>query len=192
MKILILFINSFIFLLLMPECNTSKNVDNSIKEIEYVSGDTLSTYQESLNKWIEMRDLNGNSYIYQSTFASWVGFGFTTEIKVENGIVTERKYESFNYDNADNERKVEKTWVETGDKIGSHKEGHLPLTIDQLYQTCAKEYLVVDTANNTIYFETTSEGVLTTCGYYPHGCADDCYEGIDISGFEWIKNEEDK
>jgi hypothetical protein len=51
---------------------------------------------ESLSRWTELKNINGNSYIYQTTFVSWTGFGSITELKIEEGIVTSRVYQEFN------------------------------------------------------------------------------------------------
>ena len=50
------------------------------------------TFNESLKKWNELKKVKGNSYIYQTRFNSWDGFGTTTRLRVENGIVTMRIY----------------------------------------------------------------------------------------------------
>ena len=53
------------------------------------------SYEESLSKWIELKRTNGNSYIYQTTFISWVGFGNTTELKIIENKVVARNYRAF-------------------------------------------------------------------------------------------------
>jgi hypothetical protein len=70
--------------------------------------------------------------------------------------------------------------------LGVHKNGALPVTVDELYSTCASEYLTVDAINNTIYFETELKGLMTLCGFVPKGCLDDCYNGVRINYFDWI------
>ena len=153
-------------------------------DLPYSEEKTGITYKESHEKWKELKEKNGNSYIYQRTFGSWAGFGHTTQIKVENGIVTERIYESFEFKNG--KKQVKSTYTETKKKIGTHNEGHSAITIDQLYKD-GKQYLEVDEKQNKIYFTTFENGLLKFCGHYPIGCVDDCFEGVSISGIKWIK-----
>jgi len=152
--------------------------------LDRLNSDSLYNYEQSVDLWNELKVKNGNSYIYQRAFTSWTRHGFMTEIKVENGIVTERKYQSFQYNGKT--KIIKKSYVEKGNKIGSHDEGFDAVTIDDLYKTCAAEYLVVDTALNEIYFETNEDGIMTICGYYSKGCADDCYQGVSLFGFKWL------
>ena len=37
----------------------------------------------------------GGNYTYSKRWSSWVGFGHTTEVVVENNKVVERRYKSF-------------------------------------------------------------------------------------------------
>ncbi|MBN2662807.1 MAG: hypothetical protein JXR68_04085 [Bacteroidales bacterium] len=177
-----------IFFTVISSCKILAQKQTVVGNIEKVQGDSLLSYEESLKKWEALKRVNGNSYVYQISFASWTGYGNLTEITVKDGIVTNRKYESFKYDHKKNKRIINNTYTENINNLGSNSEGAAALTIDQLYETCAKNYLTVDPSENEIYFETTDYGLMTTCGYYPFGCADDCYRGISISAFEWIIN----
>ncbi|MGA9326262.1 MAG: hypothetical protein WBV47_09460, partial [Salegentibacter sp.] len=67
-----------------------------------------------------------------------------------------------------------------------HEEGAEALNIDELYDVCISKYLVVSPAENTVYFNTWGEGVISTCGYVPDGCMDDCFIGFEMSHFEWM------
>lgn len=137
-------------------------------------------HYKSYNSWVKMKSNNGNRYTYTTQFISWVGFGSTTEITVENDVVTTRSYKEF-----DQDKKVTFAFFETKDQLGQNKKGTAPLTIDQLYDTCAKEYLLADEKTNTIYFKTDSYGIMQTCGIVPKDCVDDCYEGISIESIQW-------
>lgn len=145
----------------------------------------LVNYKKSLNTWNELKAENGNSYTYKTTFISWVGGGSTTELKVENGKVTGRNYQQFIIDNA-GQRTVIDSYTETELEVGTHEKGARPLTIDQLYSSCIGEYLVVDDKTNTIYFETDANGIMTSCGFVPDNCADDCFSGVTINGLNWL------
>lgn len=140
-------------------------------------------YEESLSKWKELKIANGDSYVYQTHFSSWTGFGSMTELKIEDGFVTSRSYQAyFQYPTFE----LIDEYTETIDDLGSHDKGALPLTIDELYETCASDYLVIDEENNAIYFDVDSSGIMKICGYFPYNCADDCFRGISIDSFEWI------
>ena len=154
-------------------------------EIE-LTGDSGINYKESLAKWNELKTINGNSYSYQTTFVSWVGFGSITELKVEDGKVTARSYQEFSINDSTGQKETQAIYSETKSDLGSHQKGAKPLTIDELYESCAKEYLIVDTDDNTLFFDTELNGTMNLCGFVPNNCADDCYSGIKINSFEWI------
>ncbi|MFY0687439.1 MAG: hypothetical protein JXQ90_09750 [Cyclobacteriaceae bacterium] len=143
------------------------------------------SYVESKSKWSELKNQNGNSYTYQTTFQSWVGFGHTTEIKVKDGVVVARSYQEFSIDQRTGKRTVTDTYQEEGSELGIHEIGAELLTIDELYTACSTSFLIVNQEDNTLYFETADNGLMTTCGYVPNGCVDDCYRGIRINAFEW-------
>lgn len=176
------------FLLIIGSCEKNNNKqDNNLSALTELRGERGLSYDESLNKWNELKNKNGNSYIYQTTFRSWTGYGGTTELKIEEGTVTYRKYQGFEINQTDGHKEVLETYFETLDKLGSHDIGANPLTIDELYETCAKDYLVVDEKNNTIYFETAENGLMTLCGYRQEGCMDDCLISVNIDYFDWIE-----
>ena len=115
-----------------------------------------------------------------------MGIGATTEIKVEKGVVVERRYKLYRLWEESSTPKIDKWFVETGASIGSYKEGAPPLTMDQLYEECKSTYLSADT-NNWVTFKSNSDGVLSACGYYPKNCMDDCFSGFTVTGYDWIK-----
>ncbi|MFC2138309.1 hypothetical protein ACFLTE_09050 [Bacteroidota bacterium] len=173
--------------LIMVSCEKdNNNQDNNLSLLTELNGESGLSYDESLSKWNELKNNNGNSYIYQTTFTSWTGFGSTTELRVEEGNVTSRKYQGFEINQTNGQKEILETYHETSDNLGSNDKGANPLTIDELYETCASEYLIIDENNNTIYFETTENGLMTLCGYVPEGCMDDCLFSVSIDFFDWI------
>ena len=68
--------------------------------------------------------------------------------------------------------------------LGTHEKGADVLTIDQLYERLAEYF--TDEENNTTYFETSPDGIVTLCGYVPDECVDDCFKGIRINAFAWL------
>lgn len=167
-------------LLLFMSCEKDKDLLASLK------GNSGVSYNESLAKWSLLKDQNGNSYSYAITFTSWTGYGSVTELLVNDGKVVGRVYEEFNTNEETGERDVIEYYTETLADLGSHKKGAAVVTIDELYDSCAKDYLSVDEQQNTIYFDTAENGVMISCGFVPDGCQDDCYTGITINSFKWL------
>ena len=152
---------------------------------ELLSKNELS-YIQSFNQWDDLKKDNGNSYVYKTTFISWTGYGHTTELRVENGIVVSRDFEEFRINFSTQQNEIIETYSESFDELGSHEKGATPRTIDELYNSCAKKYLKVNKKKNTIYFETEENGLMKSCGFVPNECIDDCYISVNISSFEWI------
>lgn len=169
------------FVVILMACEKDK-----LSVLTTFKGENGLTYNESLKQWNELKEINGNSYIYQTTFLSWTGFGSITELKIEEGVVTSRTYQEFKTNETDRKREIIDIYTETKTNLGSHEEGASPLTIDDLYHSCASEYLTIDSKNNTLYFETDTDGLMTLCGFVPDGCMDDCFRGVKINSFEWI------
>jgi len=179
--------NRFIFLILIVILmSCKKNNDDKLSVLATLKSESGLTYNESLAQWTKLKNLNGNSYIYQTTFVSWTGFGSITELKIEEGLVTSRAYQEFKTNETNGQREIIDSYTETKNNLGSHEKGANPLTIDDLYNSCASEYLTVDIENNTLYFETELDGLMTLCGFVPDGCMDDCLSGISINSFKWI------
>lgn len=145
-----------------------------------------TAYNKSLETWKKLKKEKGNSYTYEVHFQSWVGFGSTTTITVKEGKVVERKYESF--ENNDEKKSSNERFVEKNSQIGSHKTGAAALTMDDIYIKAKKDYLHIDTTQNYVFFSLDEQGILKMCGYVDKNCADDCYNGIRIQKFTWIKD----
>ena len=180
---------SLFFALTLTFILFEKNDDSNKNESSILTSlkdKNILSYNESLNKWTELKIVNGNSYIYKTTFLSWAGFGSTTKLKIIDGKVKARVYKEFRADEQTGERIITDSYDENEYVLGSHEKGASPLTIDKLYSSCASDYLVVDKEKNTLYFETEINGLMTLCGFVPNGCADDCYQGISIDSFEWV------
>lgn len=168
------------FTLILLSCN--KN--NKLTTLKSKNG---FSYVESLDEWKKLKETNGNAYKYETTFTSWAGFGNTTEIKVQDGKVTARVYEEFTINDTTGARVIADSYTETAADLGSHEKGAPPLTIDELYDSCAKKYLTVDDKKNILHFETQTNGLMNLCGFTPKNCMDDCYTGIQIDSFNWAK-----
>ncbi|MFT4856772.1 MAG: hypothetical protein ACI8YP_003708 [Algoriphagus sp.] len=62
-----------------------------------------------------------------------------------------------------------------------------PVTIDELFTTCAAKHLIVDRTKNTISFDVDDQGIVTSSGFWPNGCVDDCFRGFILDKFRWLK-----
>ncbi len=174
-------------LLLIVSCNSDDNSsENQISTLTSLESQIGLSYAESIDAWNELKTNNGTSYRYQTTFSSFTGFGSVTELTVTNDVVTTRVYQEFSTDEVTGEQQIIDSYTETGSQLGNNAKGATPLTIDQLYASCAAESLIVDATANTIYFQTAVNGLMTLCGFVPDFCADDCYEGIRIDSFDWV------
>jgi hypothetical protein len=176
--------NGLLFLVIVTVLISCKKDDNALTTLKGRNG---VPYKESLAIWNELKKNNGNSYQYITSMGSWTGYGSETTLKVENGVVTSRVYTAFKIDGSNGQKEILDTYTETIAELGSHNKGAAPLTIDDLYNSCAGEYLKVDRENNTLYFEAELDGVMTLCGFVPNGCMDDCFRGVRINSFTWIE-----
>lgn len=182
--------NKLLFLIffgLFLSCN--RDEDSSISELSVLTrliGEGDMSFTDSLGKWGDLKTKNGNSYVYQTTFSSWAGFGSTTELRIENGKITQRVFEAYTIDSNTGNINITDSYTETVSDLGANEIGAALRTIDDLYSSCAGKYLIVDESKNTLYFQTEINGLMTLCGFVPNQCMDDCYQGITISAFEWI------
>ncbi|WP_207514588.1 hypothetical protein [Longitalea luteola] len=139
-------------------------------------------YRQSYSAWQQFKETTGNSYTYEVVSGSWIGLGYYTTITVKAGKVTERKY-ILKGDTARNGTvAILREWVEDESQVGSHTaDAAAPaVTLDDIYARAKNEWLAgPDDAD--YFFETENDGMISTCGYVPHGCADDCFRGIHIS-----------
>lgn len=178
--------NKMLFLVILGIFLSCEENECYNEEKLLLKGEIGSNYNESLNKWLELKKINGNSYIYQILVNSWTGFGSITELKIEEGIVVSRSYQKFKTNHTNGQREIIDSYTETKSDLGTHEKGAKPLTIDDQYNTCAREYLIVDEESNTLSFETENDGLMSLCGFSPKGCMDDCFTGVYISSFKWI------
>lgn len=140
--------------------------------------------RDAWGEWKEAKAQNGNSYAFKAVTTSFANTGTSTEIRVENGVVTSRKFKAYTL-NRFEEDEVFDSYEETGADVGLNQKGLEPMTIDELYRTCLNDYLQVDPERNTLYFTTIISGAPGMCGYVPANCMDDCYTGFRIQSFGW-------
>ena len=176
----------FVLFLTVVSFSSCSKDDKSANEKEFV-GESGINSSESKELWLSLKSTNKDSYEYTIETESWTGFATSTTIKVEDGEVVSREFISTQpQEENPAETETVEEYMEAGSDLGTHESGAEILTIDELYNLCFAEYLTVDTDSNLIYFDTTSEGVINTCGYVNKDCADDCFIGFRLTNFIWL------
>jgi len=149
--------------------------------------DEIAKKHDDLNNsyrvWLNYKSSIHNSYSYTQNYGSV--FGYNTEIKtaIKDGKFISRDLTLTRYhpDNT-NKKDTLKQWHEGASNLNTHgiEAGDL-LTIDDIYDQSRKVYLKTDVKKNMVIFEANNNGILSSCGYIPNGCQDDCFNGINIS-----------
>ena len=138
------------------------------------SGESLG---KSLQTWQALKVKCGGNYSYTVAFASWVGFGHSTEIVIRNNKVVERKYVEFNRNAPPPPPEPGKTpgekWTEKGEQLGSHNEGAPPKTLDDLYKDAQKVLETKLSPEQRLYVRFDKQGLLESCFYVDTRIADD-------------------
>ncbi len=155
--------------------------DQSTPDTEQEKGAVTSQRQ-----WEEEKPRHENSYRYTVRFSSAFGFSSTTIITVTDGNVTGRDFEAFTISGTGT-KTVTQRWSETAGDLMSHPEGAEAVTLDVIYGRCRQQWLTVNTKKHKTYFEKEHNGIISLCGYVPNGCQDDCFEGVRLSAFEWLR-----
>ncbi|MGY5355583.1 hypothetical protein [Wenyingzhuangia sp. IMCC45467] len=55
--------------------------------------------------------------------------------------------------------------------------------MDEIYEKAKQDWLI-KRKEVLVYFETDNNGLISTCGYVPKNCMDDCFLGITIKSIE--------
>ena len=141
----------------------------------------------SQQQWEKEKPEHENSYRYTVKFNSAFGFGSTTVITVMNGSVTGRDFEAYTLTGSTGTKTVTQSWSETADDLMRHNEGAEAVTLDVIYGRCREQWLTVNTKTYKTYFEKDHNGIISLCGYVRNGCQDDCFQGVTLSAFEWLR-----
>jgi len=141
----------------------------------------LKEYNASLKAW---KDLKPSTYTYVvHSYSELTDVESITTTTVNNDKVVRRAYwfrDNFNFSN-----KIT-TWVEdTPGTIGTHKEGFVPINLDNVYAQCRSNILIQDQVENELYFETENDGLISRCGFFPINCVDDCFRGVIIASITY-------
>ncbi|BAV05916.1 hypothetical protein SAMN05421788_11712 [Filimonas lacunae] len=140
-----------------------------------------SEFDQSYQTWLRFKDSSHNSYQYLTVTSSVFGFGSETLVTVQAGKVTGRSYTSKQYANdGTGNSTVLIQWTEDESSLLTHGIDSVILTLDDIYEKARVDWLV-KRGDATTYFETKNRGMISSCGYIPNGCQDDCFHGINIA-----------
>jgi len=128
----------------------------------------------ALQAWEKAKQACGGNYSYRISKSSFSGLSQTTIVKVQNNEVVARTFEKFNARQLLGPGIPKKErWQETGDAIGSHKEGAPAKTLDEIYAGAAKIAAAPLKKFENRYIRTNKAGLLTSCFYVDTRIADD-------------------
>ncbi|SDC65130.1 hypothetical protein [Niabella drilacis] len=138
-------------------------------------------YQQSYRTWIGFRDSSNNHYQYTKTFTSWTGSRSEYTVIVKKGQVVQQEYKGYELNAGAHQPAPQTSWTEDAASLNTHHNYEPALTLDQVYTKAGSEWLKVNRDKNMIYFEVQNRGMISSCGFVPKGCQDDCFTGIHIS-----------
>lgn len=142
-------------------------------------------YSDSLEAW---KKLNLKNYSYTTeTLPGMLDITTTTTITIRNGEVVKRE---FTYEDKTeilfNDETGEQSWnsyiwaEETSTELGTHDEGFVAITLDDLYSQCGQNVLVQDPVRYEINFSADNNGLISRCTYYPINEVDGTDRGVII------------
>ena len=162
-------------------CSTNKIIQISNTEIE-------TNFNKSLKQWKIQKKAHNNSYEYQVSYLSWVGYRNTTKLVVRNGKLVSREFSETQQDEndrfTDNEILIFK---EDESNINKNQKGFKAVLLDELYDDCGAQSLQANEKENKLFFTVDDMGIMSSCGYTPKDCVDDCSIGVYISSFKWLE-----
>jgi hypothetical protein len=139
--------------------------------------------QESQLKWKQLRTSCAGNYSYTVTTLSFTGYRTTTTITMRDNKVHQRKYEAFGgvprvkIPLKPGEKppviKPLSSWTETVTKLGTHKEGATPQTLDILYELATKTVKRNLAPHEKRYVRFFKNGLLKSCFTIDTRIADD-------------------
>ncbi|MEN0055468.1 MAG: hypothetical protein AAGC65_17460 [Mucilaginibacter sp.] len=138
---------------------------------------------KSYQTWLSYKSNIHNSYSYTQYYGSVFGYGTEIKTGIKDGKFISRDLVLIRYhSDGSNKKDTLKQWHEDATNLNTHgiEAGDL-LTIDDIYERSRTVWLKADTKSNQVIFEANNKGVISSCGYIPNGCQDDCFNGIKIT-----------
>ncbi|MBB6109547.1 hypothetical protein [Mucilaginibacter lappiensis] len=146
-------------------------------------------FNKSYNAWISFKNRSHSSYQYTTNFGSVFGYGSETKIAIINGTIVSRDFTAVQLRrDGTNKQDTVAQWHEEKSSLNTHvNQGGELLTLDDIYQKAKTIWLKADKKSNDIYFETKNKGMISSCGFVPKGCQDDCFNGITIGAITSVQ-----
>ena len=173
-----------------------------------------NAFERSYRTWQEFKAASNNSYRYEVAGATWVGSAWSTTITVREGAIVQRDFHYTRFNDhwmpdggwevssaaelladsgiTDDFKEQEGhtllealQWTETGADLGIHEQtpASAVQTLDDIYET-ARTVWLKKRHDADISFEAKNDGLISSAGFVPNGCADDCFTGISIRSVE--------
>ncbi|QJB35061.1 hypothetical protein HF329_28645 [Chitinophaga oryzae] len=145
-------------------------------------------FNRSYRAWQEFKTSSDNSYRYKQIWGSWTGSSTEVTVTVKSGKVVHRAYvaKRLNHDTQPPKIEVYAQWEENESNLNAHSDLGVSLTLDEIYEKAREEWLK-KRSDAKVYFEANNNGLISSCGFVPDNCADDCFNGIKISLIEKIQ-----
>ncbi len=144
-----------------------------------------SNFDKSYKTWLAFKASSNNSYRYKVYFVSWTGSSEESIITVKDGKVVGRSYIAKMVERPSNQAVVHEEWIEDVNSLNTHTTGYTAFTLEEIYQK-AKTVWLLKRKDAEVSLETKNNGMISSCGFVPHNCADDCFTGININLIEAI------
>ena len=148
----------------------------------------VAKFKKSLNTWEKLKVECRGNYTYSKRWSSWVGFGHTTEVVVENNKVVERRYKSFSArprplaPGLPPAKQEGTSWTEKGNELGKNKQGHPAKKLDELYKEAAEILGRPVPPFQRLGLRFDKQGLLLACYTQDTRIADDApTKGVSIS-----------
>lgn len=147
-----------------------------------------SDFEKSYDTWLNYKAGINNSYSYTVTTGSVFGFGTQTKLTITQGKITGREYQAYRIAQvAGGTPTIVAAWTETAASLNTHaSQGADLLTLDEVYDKARTVWLKADKKANDISFSAGNNGLISSCGYFPKECQDDCFHGITISAIQTL------
>lgn len=146
-----------------------------------------NSFEKSHRAWLDYKKASDNSYSYTVTGGSWTGISWETNLLVFKGEVISRRFRYTRVDDLikKNIPAEQLEWAEMEGELNSHQTTPAAevITVDEVYKR-AKNVWLKKREGVKVIFEANNNGLISSCGYIPDGCQDDCFSGITISKIE--------
>lgn len=168
-------------------------------------------FDKSYKAFQQFKKDNNNSYTYKTVSSSWIGISSEYTFEIINGVVISRAFthtiigntkkpetgwteeiaksafKSIGYSDEAIDKLIESgnllsilEWSENKEELGTKKDESNIWTLDEVYEKAKNEWLI-RRKDAEVYFENKNNSLISSAGFVPNNCQDDCFRGIRIS-----------